>query len=49
VESAPRETFDKIDHSIGWDPAPAAVSAPAVPETITRQPARIESGHIGAQ
>jgi hypothetical protein len=49
VESATRETFDKIDHSIGWDPAPAAVSAPAVPETITRQPARIESGHIGAQ
>jgi hypothetical protein len=49
VESASRETFDKINHAIGWDPAPAAVSAPTAPETVTQQPARVDSGHIGAQ
>src|ERR1700689_209182 len=49
VESASRETFDKIDHAIGWDPAPPAVSVPAAPASITRQPASVESGHIGAQ
>lgn len=49
VESATRETFDKINHAIGWDPAPAAVSAPGAPETITQRPARAESSHIGAQ
>jgi hypothetical protein len=49
VESASRETFDKINHAIGWEPAPAAVSAPATSETITWQPARVESGRIGAQ
>ena len=43
------ETFDKIDHAIGWDPAPPAVSVPAAPASITRQPASVESGHIGAQ
>jgi hypothetical protein len=49
VESAPRETFDKINRAIGWDPAPAAVSVPAAPASITRQPASLESGHVGAQ
>jgi hypothetical protein len=49
VESASRETFDKVDHAIGWDPAPPAVSVPAAPPSITRQPASVESGHIGAQ
>src|SRR6202167_5967090 len=49
VEGATRETFDKIDHAIGWDPAPPAVSVPAAPASITRQPASVESGHIGAQ
>src|SRR5271155_2609880 len=49
VESASRETFDKIVRAIGWDPAPAAVSTPAAPETITSQPAPAESRHAGAQ
>ena len=49
VESATRETFDKINHAIGWDPAPAAVSVPASPETVTGQPAPVESMHDGAQ
>src|SRR5271155_2440542 len=35
VESASRETFDKINHAIGWDPAPAAVSVPAAPASVT--------------
>jgi hypothetical protein len=49
VESATRETFDKINHAIGWEPAPAAVTVPAAPETITQQSAPLESGHAGAQ
>ncbi len=49
VESATRETFDQINHAIGWEPAPAAVSAPAAPETITQQSAPVESNHAGAQ
>jgi hypothetical protein len=49
VESVTRETFDKINHAIGWEPAPAAVSAPAAPETITQQSAPVESSHAGAQ
>jgi hypothetical protein len=49
VESATRETFDKINHAIGWNPAPPAVSAPAAPETVTQKPAPVESSHIGAQ
>ncbi len=49
VESATRETFDKINHAIGWEPAPAAVSAPATPESITQQSTPVESGHAGAQ
>src|SRR6202522_2006199 len=49
VERDRKSTFDKIDHAIGWDPAPPAVSVPAAPASITRQPASVESGHIGAQ
>jgi hypothetical protein len=49
VESATRETFDKINHAIGWEPAPAAVSVPAAPETITRQSMPVESSHAGAR
>jgi len=49
VESASRETFDKIVRAIGWDPAPSAVSAPVAPETITMQRAFGESRHAGAQ
>jgi hypothetical protein len=48
VESATRESFDKINHAIGWEPAPAAVSAPATPETITQQSTPVESSHAGA-
>jgi len=47
VEGATRETFDKINHAIGWEPAPAALSAPAAPETVTQQPQPVESGHAG--
>ena len=47
VESASRETFDKINRAIGWDPAPAAVSVPATPENMTQQLAPLESGHAG--
>jgi hypothetical protein len=49
VEGATRETFDKIDRAIGWEPAPAAVSAPAAPETITRESAPVQAGRVGAQ
>jgi hypothetical protein len=49
VESATRETFDKINHAIGWEPAPAAVSVPAASETITQQSTPIESSYAGAQ
>ncbi|HEY4949542.1 MAG TPA: hypothetical protein VIH88_04335 [Candidatus Acidoferrales bacterium] len=48
VESGTRETFDKINHAIGWEPAPAAVSAPAASETITGRPAPVTSGRLGA-
>jgi hypothetical protein len=49
VESASRETFDKINHAIGWEPAPATVNVSASPATITRQAAPVESGYPGAQ
>jgi hypothetical protein len=49
VESATRETYDKINHAIGWDPAPSTVSTPAAPETITQQSAPVESAHVRAQ
>jgi hypothetical protein len=49
VEGATRETFDKINHAIGWEPAPAAVSAPAAPATITQRSVPIESAHAGGQ
>ncbi len=49
VESATRVTYDKINHAIGWDPAPSTVSAPAAPETITQQSAPVESAHVRAQ
>ena len=35
VEGATRETFDKIDKAIGWDPAPAAPAA-ASTQTLTQ-------------
>jgi hypothetical protein len=49
VEGATRETFDKINHAIGWEPAPPSVSAPSAPETITRRRELVESGPAGAQ
>jgi hypothetical protein len=48
VEGATRETFDKINHAIGWEPAPAAVSAPSAPETVTQHTTPAESGRVGA-
>lgn len=37
VEAADRETFDKINKAIGWSPAPAAVNAAPVRQTITEE------------
>ena len=37
VEGANRETFDKINKAIGWNPAPAAPNAAPVPQTITEE------------
>jgi hypothetical protein len=48
VEGATRETFDKINHAIGWEPAPAAVSAPSATETVTQHTTPAESGRVGA-
>ncbi|HEX4003614.1 MAG TPA: hypothetical protein VHX36_13270 [Candidatus Acidoferrales bacterium] len=36
VERATRETFDAIDHAIGWPPAPAPAGAPASSESAVR-------------
>jgi hypothetical protein len=36
VENATRETYDKIDKAIGWDPAPAAPTATPT-QTLTQQ------------
>jgi len=36
VESATRETFDKIDAAIGWNPAPSPVPAAQAPESIAQ-------------
>jgi hypothetical protein len=49
VEGATRDTFDKINHAAGWEPAPPAVLAPLAPQSITRQAAPVESGRFGAQ
>jgi hypothetical protein len=37
VEGATREVYDKIDKSIGWGPAPAAVIAAPQPESLTQE------------
>jgi hypothetical protein len=37
VENATRETYDKIDKAIGWDPAPAAPIAAPAPQTLTQE------------
>src|SRR5271168_4927449 len=49
VESATRETFDKINHAIGWEPAPPAVNVPPAHENITQQSAPGASSRAGAQ
>jgi len=36
VEQADRDTFDKINHAIGWPPAPAEIEPVAKP-TVTQQ------------
>src|SRR6202789_1187679 len=37
VENATRETYDKIDKAIGWDPAPATPMAAPAPQTLTQE------------
>ncbi len=37
VENATRETYDKIDKAIGWDPAPATPIAAPAPQTLTQE------------
>jgi hypothetical protein len=49
VEGATRETFDKINHAIGWEAAPPALAAPATHENITQRPAPDALGRAGAQ
>ncbi len=49
VESATRETFDKINHAIAWELAPPAVNAPSAHENVTQQSAPVASSRAGAQ
>jgi hypothetical protein len=49
VEGATRDTFDKINRAIGWEPASPAIAAPSAPESITQLPTSIAPGHLGAQ
>jgi len=49
VESATRETFDKINHAIGWEPAPPTVNLPPAHENMTQQSALGASSRSGAQ
>jgi hypothetical protein len=49
VENATRETYDKIDKAIGWDPAPATPIAAPAPQTLTQEfkderPATLSTG-----
>ena len=37
VENATRETYDKVDKAIGWDPAPATPMAAPAPQTLTQE------------
>ena len=37
VENATRETYDKVDKAIGWDPAPATPIAAPPPQTLTQE------------
>ena len=37
VENATRETYDKVDKAIGWDPAPATPVAAPAPQTLTQE------------
>src|ERR1700690_1907967 len=49
VESATRETFDKINYAIGWELAPPAVNAPSAHVNVTQQSAPVASSRAGAQ
>ena len=49
VENATRETYDKVDKAIGWDPAPATPIAAPPPQTLTQEfkderPATLSTG-----
>src|SRR5580698_6403775 len=49
VENATRETYDKVDKAIGWDPAPATPIAAPAPQTLTQEfkderPATLSTG-----
>jgi len=48
VEGATRETFDKINHALGWEPAPPAITAPSAPESITQRAAPAAPGRLSA-
>jgi hypothetical protein len=49
VEGATRDTFDKINRAIGWEPASPAIATPSAPESITQLSTSIAPGHLGAQ
>jgi len=49
VEGATRETFEKINHALGWEPAPPAIAAPSAPESITQGAAPLAPARLGAR
>jgi hypothetical protein len=49
VEGTTRETFDKINHAIGWEPAPPALTPPSAPESVTQRSVPIAPSRVGAQ
>ena len=49
VEGATRETFEKINHAMGWEPAPPPITAPSAPESVTQRSAPAATGRPGAQ
>jgi hypothetical protein len=49
VEGATRETFEKINHALGWELAPPAITAPSAPESITQSAAPVAPARLGAR